>query len=64
MSYHGADTSKMSEKDREAHWKAESDCRTLAEAAAIMSDKPRHRRAVEMAKQKMAELSKVTKEKA
>lgn len=43
----------------EAHWRAQSDMRTLAEAKTIQSDDSRHNAAKAMAKQEVANLRKV-----
>lgn len=42
----------------ERKWQAESDARTMAEYQQILSDKPRMQRAVKVAKQQAADLSK------
>lgn len=47
-------------KEREAKWKAESDLRTLVEAAAIKKDRARLKAATAMAKTQMDELKKVS----
>lgn len=48
------DTSGMTDEQREAHWQAQNDARTLAEAEMIKNDPERLKAATEMA-DKMAE---------
>lgn len=47
-------------KTEEEKWQAESDVRTLAGAKEIMRDKKRHDRAVACAREKVADLKKIT----
>ena len=51
----------MSAESKAEHekWEAESDVRTLTEAERIRADKPRHRRAVKMAREQMKALGTV-----
>lgn len=49
-----------SEKDEQARWRAEDDLRTLTTAQTIKGDKPRHKRALDLAKEQMAALGKVS----
>ena len=48
-------------KADEERWRAEDDMRTLAKAEEIRLDKPRHRRAIAMAKEQVANLQKITR---
>lgn len=43
----------------EEKWRAESDMRTLTEAMEIKADKPRHKRALACARDKLADMQKV-----
>lgn len=47
---------KVSKDERQ--WQAESDARTMAEYQQILGDKPRMQRAIKVAKQQAADLSK------
>lgn len=49
-------TAKVSKDERQ--WQAESDARTMAEYQQILGDKPRMQRAIKVAKQQAADLSK------
>lgn len=53
-------TTSKEDKEREERWAAESDLRSLCEAAKIKADKKRLRRAMDLAKEQMAELKKVS----
>ena len=44
------DTSGMTDEQREAHWQAQNDARTLADAEVIKNDADRLKAATEMAK--------------
>jgi hypothetical protein len=48
-------------KEDEAKWKAESDLRTLIEAARIRNDKERSANVMKMAQEQRAELDKLSK---
>ncbi|HKJ73338.1 MAG TPA: hypothetical protein VKA19_04415 [Alphaproteobacteria bacterium] len=50
------------EKTEMDDMRAQSDCRALLEAEEIKKDKPRYRRALKAAREKMAALKEVSKE--